>query len=69
MKLSGQNYYRTSEVCRILNVSRNTLFRWMREGTFEEASYRDWRGWRLFSEGQVYTMKMNTSKVIRTFHK
>ena len=30
--INNQTYYRTAEVCRIVGISRNTLFRWLKEG-------------------------------------
>jgi predicted site-specific integrase-resolvase len=63
LMINGETYYRTAEVCRIIGVSRNTLFRWMKEGKFGESEYRDWRGWRLFTSRQVEEMKNTTSQV------
>jgi hypothetical protein len=51
--INGCTYYRTAEVCRIIRISKATLFRWCRDGIFEDAKYRDRRGWRLFTEGEV----------------
>ena len=62
--IEGQTYYRTSEVCRMVGISRNTLFRWLREDS--EPTYRDWRGWRLVTEAQVDRMKAKTSELIRS---
>ena len=63
LTINGETYYRTAEVCRIIGVSRNTLFRWMKEGKFGESEYRDWRGWRLFTDHQVEVIKKTTSQV------
>ncbi len=30
--VNGQTYYRTAEACRIASISKNTFFRWIREG-------------------------------------
>lgn len=62
VKLEGHNYYRTAEVCRITGISKNTLFRWMKEGFIIEPASRDWRGWRLFSQTQVDKLKLKTSR-------
>lgn len=62
--INDETYYRTAEVCRAVGVSRNTLFRWIREGTFTDVEYRDWRGWRLFTAAQVEAMKAQTSRII-----
>jgi predicted site-specific integrase-resolvase len=51
--INGCTYYRTAEVCRMVRISKATLFRWCREGIFEDAKFRDRRGWRLFTEEEV----------------
>jgi len=62
--ISDQTYYRTAEVCRMVGISRNTLFRWLKEGVFCDVEYRDWRGWRLFTPVQLETVRMKTDRVI-----
>lgn len=62
--INDQTYYRTAEVCRIVGISRNTLFRWLKEGVFSDVEYRDWRGWRLFTAAQLETVRMKTNHVI-----
>jgi len=62
--ISDQTYYRTAEVCRMVGISRNTLFRWLKEGIFSDVEYRDWRGWRLFTAAQLETIRMKTNHVI-----
>ncbi|MFC2024686.1 MerR family transcriptional regulator [Chloroflexota bacterium] len=54
--INGKVYYRTAEVCGILGISRNTLFRWL-EQRVVKYEYRDFRGWRLFTEDQIDIMK------------
>ncbi|HXZ30405.1 MAG TPA: MerR family transcriptional regulator [Dehalococcoidia bacterium] len=61
--INDQTYYRTAEVCRIIGVSRNTLFRWLKEGIVSDVEYRDWRGWRLFTAAQLETIKTKTNHV------
>ena len=62
--INDQTYYRTVEVCRMVGISRNTLFRWLKEGVFSDVEYRDWRGWRLFTAAQLETVRMKTDRVI-----
>ena len=62
--LDGQIYYRAMETCRIVGISKNTLFRWTKKGILGEAEYRDWRGWRLFSQNQVDTLKAITQQIV-----
>jgi len=61
--INDQTYYRTAEVCRAVGISRNTLFRWLKEGIFSDVEYRDWRGWRLFTPAQIDIMRARTSQV------
>lgn len=65
--INGQTYYRTTEVCRIVGISRNTLFRWLKDGSVTEVEHRDYRGWRLFTQAQVDAMKKRTRQV-NTIH-
>ncbi|MFC1925336.1 MerR family transcriptional regulator [Chloroflexota bacterium] len=60
--IDGQIYYRTSELCRNIGISRSTLFRWLRQDMLEK-SYRDRRGWRLFTEDDLNKIKMETTRV------
>ena len=64
--IDGQTYYRTAEVCRMVGISRNTLFRWFKEGTIGEAEHRDRRGWRLFTEDEVVRLKAEANQVNKT---
>jgi DNA-binding transcriptional MerR regulator len=60
--INGKDYYRTAEVCRILGISRNTLFRWLDRRVIKD-EYRDYRGWRLFTEDQIRTLKERLCRV------
>jgi transposase-like protein len=64
--VDGQIYYRTAEVCRIVGISRATLFRWLKEDIFKEAKHRDRRGWRLFTEEEVERLKAEANRVNNT---
>jgi excisionase family DNA binding protein len=61
--VNGQTYYRTTEVCQLVGISRTTLFRWLKEGTFNEAQYRDRRGWRLFTEDEIDRLKLEANHI------
>lgn len=63
--VDGQTYYRTAEVCRIVGISRATLFRWLKEGIFKEAEHRDRRGWRLFTEDEIDKLKAEANRINR----
>ena len=61
--LNGQRYYRTADVCRIVGISRATLFRWLTGGVFNEPAQRDRRGWRLFTEEEVNSIKTEANRI------
>lgn len=61
-EMNGQTYYRTSEVCKKVGISRATLFRWLKEGIIKK-SYRDRRGWRLFTEADVRRLEKEANHV------
>ena len=61
--INGQTYYRTAEVYRMVGISRNTLYRWLQLGVLGECERRDWRGWRLFTQDEVDTLKEETSRI------
>jgi len=63
IEINGQIYYRTSEVCTEVGISRATLFRWLKEGLLKK-SRRDRRGWRLFTEDELKTLKTESNRVI-----
>ena len=61
--VNGQTYYRTAEVCRIVGISRNTLFRWLKQGVLEKSERRDRRGWRLFTQNQIDKLKGEVGRI------
>ncbi|MEE9583431.1 MAG: MerR family transcriptional regulator [Dehalococcoidales bacterium] len=60
--VNGQTYYRTVEVCRTVGISRNTLFRWLKAGILKQ-SYRDRRGWRMFTEDDLSRIQAEARKI------
>jgi DNA-binding transcriptional MerR regulator len=64
--LNGQKFYRTSEVCAKAGISRMTLLRWIRDGSFTDAEQRDWRGWRLFTDSDLTRLKDKVNYIQRT---
>ena len=64
--LDKRIYYRTSEVYRLVGISRSTLFRWFKEGIASEPQYRDRRGWRLFTGEEVERLKALVNQVNRS---
>jgi excisionase family DNA binding protein len=65
LTINGQTYYRTTEVCETVGISRTTLFRWLKEGVFEEVARRDRRGWRLFTRDEVNKLKAEANRISR----
>ena len=62
--IDNRTYYRTAEVCRIVGICRNTLFKWLKEGVLSDVEYRDWRGWRLFAAAHLETLKTKANHVV-----
>ena len=63
VNMRGQTYYRTAEVCSMAGISRSTLLRWLRRGILEDASHRDRRGWRLFTDRDISLITNESHKV------
>ncbi len=63
IKISGETYYRTSEVAQIAGISRSTLLRWLDDGIIKNASRRDRRGWRLFTEADIKRIEDEANRV------
>ena len=61
--INGQKYYRTSEACRMVGISRTTLLRWLRQGNLKLPEYRDRRRWRLFTEEDVHKLNLEANRV------
>jgi DNA-binding transcriptional MerR regulator len=63
VKLNGETFYRTQELCRKAGISRSTLLRWLEAGVLCDASNRDRRGWRLFTEADVRRIKTEANRI------
>lgn len=61
--VSGETYFRTAEVCRMVGINRTTLFRWLKADRFPEAACRDRRGWRLFSSEEIDGLKTEADRI------
>ena len=62
LRINNLTYYRTSEACIKAGISRATLFRWLKAGLLT-MSYRDRRGWRLFTEDDVNQIQAEANRV------
>jgi len=63
VKIDGRIYYRTAEVCQMVGIGKSTLFRWIRQNVIKDAEYRDRKGWRLFAEDELDSLKSETNKI------
>lgn len=61
--IKSQTYYRTTEACDMVGVSRSTLLRWLKQGILKDASHRDRRGWRLFTQTDIQRIEAEANKV------
>jgi DNA-binding transcriptional MerR regulator len=65
VKINGQIYYKTPEVCQMVGIGKSTLFRWTRQNIVKDAEYRDRKGWRLFGDDELLSLKSETNKIQR----
>jgi predicted site-specific integrase-resolvase len=63
VRIDGRIYYRTAEVCQIVGIGKSTLFRWIKQDIVKDAEYRDRKGWRLFAEDELRSLKSETNKI------
>jgi predicted site-specific integrase-resolvase len=65
VRINGEEFYRTAEACQMAGTSKNTFLRWVRDGIFSDVELRDRRGWRLFSDDDLYRLKAEVNQVIK----
>jgi predicted site-specific integrase-resolvase len=63
VKINGRVYYRTAEICQMVGIGKSTLFRWIRQNVVKDAECRDRKGWRLFAEDELLSLKSETNKI------
>ena len=61
--IKGETYYRTREACGMTGIGRSTLLRCLKSGIIRDASHRDRRGWRLFTETDIKRIQEEAGKV------
>ncbi len=61
--INSETYYRTTEVCQMVSISRSTLLRWLNSGIFNDVLLRDRRGWRLFTEADIKRIEGEANKI------
>jgi excisionase family DNA binding protein len=62
--VNGQTYYRTSEACQLVGISRATLLRWLKQKNLHIREYRDRRQWRLFTEDEIKKLNQEANRVV-----
>ena len=62
IRIREQTYYRTAEICNETGISRATLYRWLKTGLLEK-SYKDRRGWRIFTEDDLVRIRTEATRV------
>ncbi len=62
-EVNGQIMSRTKEACSLAGTNVNTYFRWVREGKFPDAEYRDRNGWRLFTTGDIRRLETRVKRI------
>ena len=61
--INSETYYRTTEVCQMVGISRSTLLRWLSSGIVKDVRHRDRRGWRLFAEADIKRIEDEANKI------
>ena len=61
--INSETYYRTTEVCQMVGISRSTLLRWLSSGIVKDVRHRDRRGWRVFTEAEVKRIENEANKI------
>ncbi|HXZ95070.1 MAG TPA: hypothetical protein VEG28_04060 [Dehalococcoidia bacterium] len=64
--IDDQDFCRIAEDCRMIGISRNTLFTSLKEGIIPDVEYRDRLGGRLFTPAQTETIRAKTRYVMVT---
>lgn len=62
VEIDGRKYYKTTEACQKIGISRATLFRWLKMGILDRY-YTDRRGWRLFTEEDLNKIRAEAQKI------
>ena len=61
--INSETYYRTTEVCQMVGISRSTLLRWLSSGIVNDVRHRDRRGWRVFTEADIKRIENEANKI------
>ena len=61
--INSETYYRTTEVCQMVGISRSTLLRWLSSGIVKDVRHRDRRGWRVFTGADIKRIENEANKI------
>jgi hypothetical protein len=61
--LNDHTHYRTADICRMVGISRNTMFRPSKERILMDAEYLDGPGWKLLTLAQVEIIRIKTNNI------
>jgi DNA-binding transcriptional MerR regulator len=65
IKIKDKTFYRTSEVCQMVHISRSTLLRWLEDEHLNISGYRDRRSWRLFTLDDINKLACEANRISR----
>jgi len=61
--IKQKKYYRTKEACYKAGISKATFYRWIKQGVIKDNFAKDRRGWRLFSEEDIESIRLEAGKL------
>ena len=61
--INSETYYRTTDVCQMVGISRSTLLRWLSSDIVKDVPHRDRRGWRMFTEADIERIENEANKI------
>ena len=61
-EINGNRFYTAAEVCQAAEISRPTLFRWLKRGVLNRL-HRDRRGWRMFTDDDVRRIRLEAGRI------
>jgi len=61
--INGVVYYHTNEACVMAGITKNTYLRWVATQNYPDVSFRDRRGWRLFTKEEVEKLRKEANKI------
>jgi len=61
--LNDHTHYRRADICRMVGISRNTVFRPLKERIVIDVEYMDGPGWKLLTLAQVEMIRIKTNNI------